>query len=204
MHYKPVGGYEIITGFTDLVPDPEATMIKAAPFLREGMTEAQIETVLREHTEYRLNYEDCHAVEDSIAEDGMKKLEACENHQALTTALEYIPEYTGTEYWIKNGGVWAKETIEEPGIALPGGAIPADVLMHEVNKEAYKEITEQIEKQRIAALTDKEKEEEMAQRLKAAARRVLQDAETAELMGEEYDKTAEYAKEKTIIESKYV
>jgi hypothetical protein len=203
MHYRQAGAYEIVTGFTGLAPDPEGTVIKAAPFLTEGMAEAQIEAVLREHTEYRLNYENAHVVEDSIAEDGMQKLKGCEAHQALTTALEYIPDYTGTEYWIKAGGAWSKEAIAEPGIELPGGAVPADALMELQNKQASEEIKNQLERQRIAALTSEKKEEEKAQRLKAAARKVLQDAETAELMGEPYDKGAEYAKEKTAIEEMY-
>jgi hypothetical protein len=201
MYYRRAGGYEIVTGFAALAPDPEATKIKAAQFLEEGMTEAQIEAVLTEHTEYRLNYKDGRVVEDSVAEDGMKKLAMCASRQALTTDLEYIPDYTGTEYWIKTDGVWGNGKIEEPGIPLPEGSIPSDALTQ--NKEAYAEITEQNEKRRIASLTDAQREEEMAQRLKAAARKVIQDAEIADLMGEAYDKAGEYEKEKAVIESIY-
>jgi phosphoribosylformylglycinamidine (FGAM) synthase PurS component len=203
IHYKTLGIYRVVDYVSDASIDPEATMAKAAPFLREDMSEAEINEVLLEHADYGDYGSDADIVEDSAGNDVLQKLEERGKNRQLTDSLEYIPDYTGTEYWIKHDGVWGKEKITEPGIVLPDGAISLDVITNEQHKEAYEEIKDQEEKKRIALLTDKEKEEEMAQRLKSAARKVLQDAEMAELMGESYDKASEYAKEKTAIESAY-
>jgi len=125
-------------------------------------------------------------IADSVADHIRQKLDAKGENRLLLDNGEYIADYRGTEYYVKQAGRWCKEKIDSIGIALDHGEIPVS----EITPEIQAEISAQQETERIAGLTLEKKTEEKNNRLRALAREAVMKAEESELLGEAFDRHA--------------
>jgi hypothetical protein len=194
IRYKQAGDYKIILDIVDATPDPEATKIAAEPFLKKNMTPAEAEEILMKYARYSPD-----AIEDNIGDNIKKQLENCGDHEALTDNLEYISDYTGIEYWIKNNGKWEQDKIENINIELPAAA----VLPENLTEGQKEEIAAQKETVRIANLSADDREKEKNNRIATIKREAIAKKQEADIFGDIFD--AEGWKQKiTAIEAKYI
>jgi hypothetical protein len=198
-YLEKIGDYTIVRFINNAAVDPEKTKSKIKSMITPEMTEIDIEKLYMENIVYAEVGAGAENIEEEIAEQVQRKLdERGENLQLLDNG-EYIADYRGTEYWIKNSDKWGKEKIEEIGVDLPERAI----LQDDITAEQQAEISLQQEEERIAALTPEEKIKEKSDKLHAIAREVIMKAEEAELLGEVFDKTGCLHLKKADIEKIY-
>ena len=131
--------------------------------------------------------------------DLAEKWSALQEHKRLTLAGEIIPDWRGTEYHIKTGGVWAEEKVGHIGEALPAGAI----LPGDLTDDQRAEIAAQKEAVRIAGLSPDDKAKEKQSRLDALADEGVHLAARAAVQGKDFDAAAWYAEKQGETEAKY-
>jgi len=173
-----ISQYTIITHVSEAVVDTRATEEEVMAVLRKqmakkgikgrktddiflaaiklGMTEKEMESLFDENKVYARTGEGAENVDDDKGNQVREKLKEMGKKRLLLKNMEYIPNYLGTEYHVKRLGRWHKEKIDDIGIELPEGA----VLQEDITPEQQKEITEQMEMERIAAMPPEKKEEE--------------------------------------------
>jgi hypothetical protein len=120
-------------------------------------------------------------------------------NRQLTDSLEYIPDFTGIEYLIKENGEWDKRIVEDAGIPLPEGSVLPDAM----TPGQRDELQAQNERNRIASLSAKEKADEKVKSLASAKTEARVKKEEAEIADEAFDAKAWYQNRKAEIELKY-
>jgi hypothetical protein len=195
LYKEKIGGYSVIRYIADAAVDSEKTKERIAPLIKPKMKEEEAKQLFMENLVYGKPGSEGELIEDARAEQIQKKINEKGDNRLLLDNGKYIPDYCGVEYWIKASGGWAQKKVEEIGLPLPTGAI----LQDELTEEQQKEISAQKEGERIAALSNKEKSEEVQTRLRALAREANQKAEDAELLEEVFDKQAWFQLKKTEI-----
>jgi len=201
-HFYLQDGYKIVYGITNPTPDPRATERSIAPLVNKKITDEEYKDIYMKNIKYS-EEPGTEFISDEISLTFIEKLEQLEEakYKLITDSMKIIPnDYVGTEYWTKNpDGKWKKEKIEKTGIALPAG----HKLQEALTADDSKEISAQLEAERIASLEPGKREEEKQFKIKALAREINQKAADAELMGEVYDKAADFQSRKADIEVKY-
>jgi len=200
LYKDKIGEYNIVLFITDVPIDTEATNVKIEPMKKPGMTKEEIDRLFMDNLQPSKFGPEADIVEDSVAIKIQRKLDARGENCLLLVGGDYIADYRGAEYWIKESGKWEKERIEDVGIGLPVGA----VLQENLSKEQQEEIFGQQEAERIAGLSPEEKAKEKSSRLHAIARETIMKAEEAELLGEMFDKQVWLQSEKVEIEKLYM
>jgi hypothetical protein len=120
-------------------------------------------------------------------------------NQFLDFSGAVIPDWRGTKYHLKAGGIWTEVEIADVGIAVPEGAVFPDAL----TEEQRKEIAEQREAARIAALSPEARAAELSARLEDLADKADQLERRAHIQGKEFDPKSWYQEHKGLIEEKY-
>ena len=202
INFTEIDGYEVIQNIENALIDPQETqkrvktLINQNPEMLSEKTEAEL---IAENVVFsRLDYNQKH-VDDAEGKVLQAILDTLNSQKRLLLSGEIISDLRGTEYWIKESDKWKKAKIEMLGENLPLGAVlPADL-----SRSQDKEIKEQAEAERIAALTPEEKAEEKESALAAARHTVRLLKEDTEAVGESFDAPAEYQSRKAAIEEKY-
>jgi hypothetical protein len=207
VHFRETGGYKIITDFSRLAVNAEATKrrvaeeVDLAPYrgLPPEAYKKKTEEIFYEKAVYLNPGPNTLAVTDGeglVLEEKKKALGA---HECLTVEGIVIPDFRDTKYWYRENGEWKSARIEAVGVGLPKGAHEAG----KIPEEAGKAIAEQEEANRVRDLPPEEKDKEKAAALEAAKAQARIRKEEAEIAGEAFDAPAWFREKKAEIENKY-
>jgi len=197
---EKIGEYTVIWFITDAVVDPEATKDKIESLITSEMTEADIEQLYMANLVYAKVGPEADLLENSVGEAIQQKLNNKGENQLLLDNGEYVDNYCGVEYWILKSGKWAKEKIENIGIALPSGAVLPDQLTGEQQAEIYA----QQEAERIAAMPPEEKATAKQAALDALADEADRLDRRAKIQNQIFDPILWYRERADAVEAKYV
>jgi hypothetical protein len=209
-HFERIDGHNVFGWVSDRSADPEATK-KAVLAKYPGIDLLTLEPnerqrLFAENIEYSKPGPNAEWIEDAAAAALVAQANTLGEHEKLSAdGTAIIPDYRGTEYWQNQGGKWQKIKIEKLGIALPAGAI----MDEDLDPEQKQAIAAQQEKERIAALSPTDKDNEKKDRIKAVIREAAikkQEADIeAEISGEPsaFDAAAWFQEQKAEIEAKY-
>jgi hypothetical protein len=202
LDFLVIDGYEVIQNIENASIDPQETQEKVKILIRQNpeiLSEKTEAALIAENVVFsRLGPNQKH-VDDAEGKVLQSILDTLNAQKRLLLSGEIISDLRGTEYWIKESGKWKKAKIEILGENLPLGAVVPD----DLSRSQDKEIKEQSEAERIAALTPEEKAEERESALAAARHAVRLLKEDAEAVGESFDAPAEYQSRKAAIQEKY-
>jgi hypothetical protein len=199
LYKEKIRDYSIIRFIADATVDSEKTKERIAPLVTPKMKEDEVEHLFMKNLVYAKPGPEGELIADTLAEQIQQKLNEKGDNRQLLDNGKYIPDYCGVEYWIKTSGGWAQKKVEEIGLLLPTDAILQDKL----TEAQQKEISEQKEVERISALPNEKRTEEVQNRLRVLAREANQNAQDAELLGEAFDKQSWFQKKKAEIENLY-
>ena len=197
---RKIGSHTVVNFIADAVVDAEATKAKIAPMVKPGMSEKEIEKLFLDNRVYCKVGPEADLVTDQAGEREREKLAESGANRLLLESGDYIADYRGTEYYLKDkSGTWGTAKIEDIGMEMPKNA----VLERDITPVQREEINTQKEAVRIAALSPAERDQEERQKLLSLAREANQKAEDAELLGEEFDREEWFGARKTEMESIY-
>jgi hypothetical protein len=197
------GGYQIIRGIENPAPDPAATENEAFRHVTvaeyKTMSQEKIQELFNQHIMYSNLGPNARFVEDDEAGIILSKLTSLNEHEKLQANLEILPDWQGTEFWLKVNGIWGKQKIDCIGVMPPDGFILPDNL----TEEYHREIAAQEEVNRLINLTAEQREEEKESALTALKVEALRQRDMAELVEEQFDAKAWYQAEAAKINAKY-
>ena len=151
------------------------------------------------HAKYCNPGEGADLMPDDKADPLEEKLRSITELQALTLSGEIVPDLRGLSVWSNVTGVWAKRTIGKLGESPEDG----EKLESDLSDGARAEIAQQIEAERITALSDADRAQEVAliqPRLLAEAQSL---ADRAKITGEAFDAKAWYDAEVAGLRDRY-
>ena len=192
-------GFCLFGCIADAPYDGEATKAKILPLITEEMDDKKIEKLFEENKVYCNLGPEAEYVDEEQEKTMLLKAEAAGEYRLLCASGDYVPNYKGSEYWMKMPEGWVKEKIEEIGLEIPEQA----VLQSDLTSEQQEEIANEAEKTRISKLTDEKKSEEINMRIEAVAAEAVRKSQIAELTGEEFNKHAWFQERKSEIEAMY-
>jgi hypothetical protein len=196
-----IDGYEIVTAVSFPAVDPEATRRKVSFVLSENPDLKNTKTgeeLYAENVVFAHCGPDQRIVEDREGDGLQAALENLGDHEKLLSSGEPVADWRNVEYWVKNQA-WEKQKIE-----LLGEKIPVNgVLPENLSTSQQREIGEERDVQRIAALTPEARAAEKQERLNAAKREATLLKSDADIAGEEFNAAAWFQAKKTEIETKY-
>jgi hypothetical protein len=202
-NFQIIDGFEIVTSVSNCQIDPEATKQAIAENLGIPLDEAvflpNFSDLYYQYAKTMLPGPTAKEVSDEDGTVTEEKLAMLAEHEKLTTEGAVIPDWRGTQYYIKNGGAWKQEEIKAIGEVLPEGAVLPDNL----NPAQKSEIAAQKEDERIASLTADKKASEKQNKLDAAADEADQLSRRAKIQGKAFDSASYYAGKRDEIEAKY-
>jgi hypothetical protein len=205
VRYFDVGQYRRVLAIEPRSADPERTkkaimealdLSEDQVFAREDFDQlVEQYAVFSEPVPGEVVFED----DDSELASLELKFKALTEHQFLDLSGEVVPDWRGTKYHLKTDGLWAEVEIKDVGIAVPGGAVFPDKL----TEEQRKEISDQKEAARVAALSPEAREAELKARLESLADEADHLERRAKIQGEDFDAAAWYQEHKAPVEEKY-
>ena len=199
VYKEKIGNYVIIRFIANAAVDSEKTKEKIAPMITSEMTEEDVEKLYMANLVYAAVGPEAELVDVKTGEELQKKFLERGPNQLLLDGGEYIADYRGVEYWLKNRGEWKRETIEEIGVEVPAGA----VLQETLSQELKAEIAVQQEEERLAKLTPEQLTSEEEYAIAAALREVAILKGEAEIEEKPFDAKEEFRQRKEKIQAKY-
>jgi hypothetical protein len=197
---QQIDEYEIVIGTQARHIDPERTKDAIAAALDippEGVFALEdFEDQIEDHAVYPDLLPGEHAIDAAAVANINGPLG---DHEARTFEGTIIPDWRGTEFFIKTDGRWDKEKVDHIGVSLPNGAILPD----DLTADQRAEIVDQAEGDRIASLTADQRAAEMTARLEAAADEAVRLAQRAQIQGTPFNSSDYYDGKKDEIEKKY-
>jgi hypothetical protein len=186
VYKEKIGDLTVVRHIMDATVDAEKTKEKIAPMIAGEMSAEEAERLYMDNLVYAKVGGEADLIGESEAAEIQQKLDGAGANRLLLDNGEYVADYRGMEYWIKQSGAWVKEQVGELGVSLPGGA----VLQEDLTKEQQDEMAAQREDERIAGLTPEQKAEEKRSKLHALAREAITKEREAELLEEDFDTQA--------------
>jgi hypothetical protein len=195
------GAVTVIRGFSDRTINPVETQkkIEEAKKLNPNLKNIKEKTLFKTYAVYLTPGPGRKPLPDDELEALSNKFDWLEPHQELTEGGEIIPNWIGTEYWKREGGRWEKVKIALAGVAVPPDGILPDAL----SPEQHKEIGEQQEAERIAALSPEQRAGEVQERLDGLAGEAAEKEKRAQIQGTSFDPAAWYQEKKAALEARY-
>jgi hypothetical protein len=195
------GVVKVIRGFSDRTIDPVGTKnkIDEAKALNPNLENIKETTLFKTYAVYLPPGPGRKAFPDAELEELSNKFDWLEPHQELTEGGEIIPNWIGAEYWKKENGRWEKFKIAAGGIAVP----PEGILQENLTPEQQREIDNQQEADRIAALSPEQRAAEVQRRLAALADEAAGLERRYQIQGGQFDPAAWYQEKKAALEEKY-
>jgi len=175
IRYKEtIDGHEVVRFVSNATADPEATKRKVKSLMPPGTTDAEFERLFAkgdpeiarlfvENPEYGPPGENADLITDEEGDETNQKLAEMGEHEKLLTDGEYIVDWRGVEYWRELEGKWQKEKVDVLGDVLPSDAVREEYLTPEQQREIY----EQQEEERFAALAPEQQAEEEKRKIEA-------------------------------------
>ena len=203
-HFSYVDGYNIFNHISNPPTDPEATKAAVAnkyPGVNLSLIGPdELQALFDECVVYSNLGPGTECVEDTVASEMVFKASNLGEHEVLSAdGLTVIPDYRNTEYWIKQGARWNKVKIKKLGDVLPNLA----VLDKDMSANIRNEINAQMESDRIAALTLKERALEAETAIAAVKREAALKKSEAEIADETFDARAWFQDKKAELKAKY-
>jgi hypothetical protein len=165
--HQTVGAYSIYAGIYERSADTEATKRQIAEALDIPIESVMNRDDIAELFDQYATYPELGPGEKYVTEEEKATLESLVaglgEHEKLSFDLDVIQDWRGTKYHLKTGDTWAEEEITEIGESLPESAI----LPENLTPEQRKEIADQKEAERIAALSPEARAKEEIAKLKA-------------------------------------
>jgi hypothetical protein len=203
---EKIGTYTIIRGFDTAPINPPATeaVVRQAIKTNPALAETNQRTLWDTYAVYSEDFgERGRAITEAQYAEHKKLLDKLGKHQLLTDDLQIIPDFRDVEYWLQQGGRWAKTKMgkdeNQIGQPLPNGAF----LEEDLSPEAKEAIAVQNEADRIAALTPEAKQAEKAARLDSLADEADRQERRAKIQGKDFDAAVWSQEHKAPIEAKY-
>jgi len=192
---------KIITSISDASADPEATKAEIAK--RENIPLDQVlslvnyEELFEKHKVYfRLRSEQFY-MEDAEAEPLIQKNNGLNKNQKLLVDGGIIPDFTGTEYYIRINGKWEKRKIECIG------EVPEGPLQEELTPEQLEEIRTQEEQNRVSKMTEEQRTKAVQRELDALADEAARLEKRAQIQGNVFDPVVWYQERAAAVREKY-
>jgi hypothetical protein len=203
IRFLEMNGYRVVYGVSQVSIDPEETKIAISEALKIPLNNVpfleNLNQLIEQYAVYPKPMPGEKHVDDEKGDKTVLRLMALGEHEMLTLEDETIPNWVGTKYHLKTNGIWTEVEIADVGIAVPEGAAFPDAL----TKEQRKEIADQREAARIAALSPEARIKEKEAQLTALADEAIHLKERAHIQGTEFDSVAWYQEHKASIEAKY-
>jgi len=201
IRFTEIDDKKIITGISDASADPEATKAKIAELenipLDSVLSLENIEELFEKNKVYfRLGPEQIYK-EDDEAAPLIEKLKGLDKNQKLLVDGEIIPDFIGTEYYLKVNGKWEKRKIECIGQA------PEGPLQEELTPEQLEEIRMQEEESRICCMTSEQRADAVQRELDALADEAARFEKRAQIQGNVFDPAAWYQERAAAVREKY-
>jgi hypothetical protein len=192
-----INGFEVVLEARERTADPAETEKYIIQHFPDAKPE-ELEQLFEQNKQYAPLQSSEKSLPDNTCCEFMARLKSLGEHEKLITDGTTIPDYRGTEYWIKSGR-WSKDKISDIGVSIPeGGILDADL-----TPDQRKEISDEQEGDRIAALTPEQKAAEKQSRLDALADEADRLERRAHIQGNEFDAVAWYNEKTPEVEAKY-
>jgi hypothetical protein len=200
--YVEIDGFKVVINADERPYDPEETSI----FIAENFPDAkeeELDQLYKDHKQYAqllsdeisATHEECLITKERLINLQGKELLLIDN--------SIIDDLRDEEYWIKKGGRWVTDRILNLGIYPPQGAIYTDELSEELYKSQREEIADQNEKDRIASLSDGQREKELEAALDALADEADRLERRAQIRDKDFDAAAWYREGEAKLNEKY-
>jgi hypothetical protein len=209
VRFSEIDGYKVVYGVLHQSIDPEETRSAIANELKipldDVVEQENLDQLIEQYGIYHKPEPGELYVTDEKGSEIDAQFQALKEHELLTLKdeaipkCEIIPDWKGTKYHLKIDDIWAEGEITVIGTSMPEGSILPD----DLTEAQRKEITEQKESARVAALEPEEREKELKARLIALADEADYLSRRAHIQGEEFDPVVWYQEHKAPIEAKY-
>jgi hypothetical protein len=179
--YQSINGYEVVLGLRDRTVDPEKTYNYIKNYF-PALNPLECPEIFDEYPQYAQITENEKEVSGNTCAGLRAKIDALNEHEKLLSDGTIIPDYRGTEYWVK-ADKWVKETIADMGISIPeSGILDADL-----TQEQRVEIAAEQEEDRITKLTPEQREAEKQAHIDTIKREAALKKQEADLFGDDFD-----------------
>jgi hypothetical protein len=162
--YKEIDGYKVIDGIEEMYIDAEATKAeirKIYPEMKLFSKELILKHAIYFGTNVPFEYK---IVKDDEARELFIKFEAAANKSCkLSAALEEIDDNRNVVTWKKTGDNWKKNVI----VKLEEKINPSEIKESDLTVEQQEEINIQLNKERIDALSDEDRQKEKEMMIEA-------------------------------------